>query len=50
MGLFNTCVRLVLDYNSPLWSPHLIKDMKAVERVQKYFTKNLLYLKKFKLP
>ncbi len=39
--LFNTFVRPILEYNSPVWSPHFVKDIVALERVQKYFTKNL---------
>ena len=38
---FCTFVRPVLEYNSPIWSPHYIKDFKTNEKVQKYFTKNL---------
>ena len=45
IDLFNIFVRPVLEFNSPIWSPHLEKDIKAIERVQKYFTKNLLCLK-----
>ena len=30
-----------MKYNSPLWSPYLVKDVASIERVQKYFTKNL---------
>jgi exonuclease III len=44
--LFNTFVRPVLEYNSPVWSPHLVKDIAIIERVQKYFTKNLRGLRK----
>lgn len=43
--LFNTFVRPILEYNSPIWSPHLTKDITVIERVQKYFTKNLRGLK-----
>ena len=39
--LFSTFVRPILEYNSPIWSPHYAKDIKAIERVQKHFTKNL---------
>ena len=31
----------VLLYNSPIWSPHFVKDIAVIERVQKYFSKNL---------
>jgi hypothetical protein len=39
--LFCTFVRPILEYNSPIWSPHFSKDIQTLERVQKYFTKNL---------
>ena len=45
MKLFNTFVRPVLEYNSPIWSPHLFKNIILVERVRRYFTKNLRDLK-----
>ena len=45
MKLFNTFVRPVLEYNSPIWSPHLFKNIISVKRVQRYFTKNLRGLK-----
>jgi hypothetical protein len=38
-------VRPVLEYNSPIWSPHLTKNIISVERVQRHFTKNLKGLK-----
>ena len=43
--LFSTFVRPLLEYNSPIWSPHFSKDILALEKVQKYFTKNLKGLK-----
>ncbi len=45
INLFNTFVRPILEYNSPVWSPHFVKDITTIERVQKYFTKNLRGLK-----
>jgi hypothetical protein len=39
--LFNTFVRPILEYNSPIWSPHMIKDISVIERVQNFFTKHL---------
>ena len=39
--LFATYVRPILEFNFSIWSPHLAKDIIAIERVQKYFTKNL---------
>lgn len=40
MKLVNTLVRTILEYNS-VWCPHMIKNVTVIERVQKYFTKNL---------
>jgi len=34
-------VRLLVKYNSVVWSPHLKKDIEAVEKVQRRFTKRL---------
>ena len=45
MTLFNTFVRPIFEYNSPVWSPHLVKDIGAIKRVQKCFTKRLKRLK-----
>ena len=39
--LLSTFVRPILEFNSFTWSSHLAKDVIAIERVQKYFTKNL---------
>ena len=36
-----TFVRPVLEYASSVWSPHLLKHINAIERVQKYFTKRI---------
>ena len=35
---YKTYVRPILEYNSPVWNPWLISDIKCVERVQCYFT------------
>ena len=40
-----TYVRPILEYNTPVWSPYLKKDIAKVERVQRYFTKRLHGLK-----
>ena len=40
-------VRPILEYCSPVWSPHLKKDIEALERVQKYFTRRVHGLKRF---
>ena len=39
--LYSAFVLPVLMYNSPIWSPHYVKDILVIERVQKFFTKNL---------
>jgi hypothetical protein len=31
----------MLEYCSSVWSPHLVQDIEAVERVQRHFTKRL---------
>ena len=36
-----TYVRPLLEYNSPVWSPHCAKDIRTLERVQKRFSKKL---------
>ena len=38
---FCVFVRPVLEYASPVWSPHLIKDIDNIESVQRSFTKYL---------
>ena len=39
--LFLVFFGLILEYNSPIWSPHCTKDIEAIERVQKHLTTNL---------
>ena len=34
-------VRPILEYASSVWSPHLLKHIDAIERVQKHFTKRI---------
>ena len=34
-------VRPILEYNSPIWSPWLISDIKCIERVQRFFTRTI---------
>ena len=41
-------VRPILDYNTPVWNPWLIQDIKCVERVQCFFTRALFI--RVKLP
>jgi len=38
---FRTYVRFMLEYNSPVWSPLLKKDIILVESVQRRFTKRI---------
>jgi len=42
---FITYVRPLVEYNSVVWSPHLKRDIVAIEKVQKIFTKRLVDLK-----
>ena len=37
---FTSYVRPILEYASPIWSPHFTKDIDALERVQRRFTKS----------
>ena len=39
---FITYVRPILEYASPVWSPRLIKDVNAVEDVQRRFTRRVM--------
>jgi hypothetical protein len=39
---YKTYVRPILEYNSYIWSPYLLKDIDAIESVQRYFTRRLL--------
>ena len=32
--LYKSLVRLILEYACPVWSPHLAKDILAIEKVQ----------------
>ena len=41
-------VRPILEYNSPVWNPWLLQDIRCVERVQHYF--NRAIFKRVKLP
>ena len=40
-SLFTTYVRPLLEYCTPAWSPHLLKDIDKIESVQRYFTRSL---------
>ena len=37
--LFITYVRPLVEYCTPVWSPHFIKDVNKVERIQRHFTR-----------
>ena len=37
--VFISYVRPILEYNTPVWNPWLIQDIKCVERVQRFFTR-----------
>ena len=37
---FTSYVRPILEYASPVWSPHFTKDIDSLERVQRRFTKS----------
>jgi hypothetical protein len=50
LDMFRVYVRPIVDYNSSVWSPHLIKDVKIIERVQKRFTKRIPGLSRFDYP
>ena len=38
---FVTYVRPIVEYNTCVWSPYLLKDIQKVENVQRYFTRRL---------
>jgi hypothetical protein len=44
---YTTYIRPLLEYCSEIWSPHLIKDIDAIESVQRYFTRRISNLKQF---
>ena len=39
LKLYKSYVRPKMEHNTPIWSPYLLKDIKAIEKVQKRFTK-----------
>ena len=47
---FTSYVRPLLEYASPVWSPHLIKDIDAIEKVQRRFTKSFPNLRDLPYP
>ncbi|VDO27963.1 unnamed protein product [Haemonchus placei] len=36
--LFRSYVLPIVEYCSPIWSPHLVKDIQKIEKVQQTFT------------
>ena len=38
-GLYKTFIRPLLEYNTPIWNPDLITDIKSVEHIQRKFTR-----------
>ena len=47
--LFTTFVRFHLGYGQAIWSPHLKKNIKSIENVQRRATKRVNGFKNFKL-
>ena len=45
ISAFKAYVRPILEYASPVWSPHLLGDIDHIESVQRRFTKSLRGLK-----
>lgn len=39
MNAFIVYVRPIVESATPVWSPYMIKDIRAIERIQRYFTK-----------
>ena len=38
-ALFKTHIRPILEYNTPIWNPHLITDIKQIEHIQRKYTR-----------
>jgi hypothetical protein len=47
-NVFKTYVRPILEYGTETWNPNLKKDVKRLERIQKFFTR--IALSKCRLP
>jgi hypothetical protein len=41
LSLFSVFVKPILEYGSEVWSPHLLKDIRMIEKVLRKFTKRL---------
>jgi ribonucleases P/MRP protein subunit RPP40 len=48
LSLYKSLVRPLLEYSTPAWSPHYIKDKELLERVQHRFTRMFYRLKSLK--
>ena len=48
--LFNTYVRHILNYFSPIWSLHLLMDISFIERVRRSFTKRIRAIRNLPYP
>jgi hypothetical protein len=48
--LYKSLVRPVLEYAAPVWSPYLVKDVKALERVQRRASRIALKQKRGEMP
>ena len=46
VALHKMFVRPILEFNTQIWSPHLIMDIDTVERVQRFFTRRIPGLRK----
>ena len=38
-NLFKTYIRPLLEYNTPIWNPHLTSDIRSIERIQRKYTR-----------
>ena len=45
MEIYKIYIRPLLEYNSQIWSPHMIGDIDNIERIQRSFTKRLPWLR-----
>nr|CAD2143170.1 unnamed protein product [Meloidogyne enterolobii] len=41
--MFNTYVRSILEFGSPIWNPHFQKDINKIEKIQNNFLKMIYY-------
>ena len=41
LSIFRVYIRPLLEYNTPIWNPYLIGDIKKVESVQRMFTRRI---------